>query len=244
MEKKKITVQEIADALDHSLLRPDITVKELKEGCALAKQYKCVSVCVRPSDLPIVIQELKGTKVLPTTVIGFPHGTCTTETKIFETKDAIEKGAVEVDMVMNIGRFLSGEYDYVLDEIKQVAQAAHEGGALLKVIFENYYLTDEQIIKASELAKAGGADFSKTSTGYAGGGATVHDLKIMVEHADGMKVKAAGGVKTLDAALAVLSTGTVRIGTRSSKDILEEAVKRDEKGELFLSDEGELGTGY
>jgi len=244
MEKKKITVQEIADALDHSLLRPDITVKELKEGCDLAKQYKCVSVCVRPSDLPIVIEELKGTDVLPTTVIGFPHGTCTTETKVFETEDAIRKGAVEVDMVMNIGRFLSGEYDYVLDEIKQVAKAAHGGGALLKVIFENYYLTDEQIIKASELAKEGGADFSKTSTGYAGGGATIHDLKIMVEHADGMKVKAAGGVKTLDAALAVLATGTVRIGTRSSKDILEEAVKRDEKGELFLSDEGELGTGY
>lgn len=244
MEKKKITVQEIADALDHSLLRPDITVKELKEGCDLAKQYKCVSVCVRPSDLPIVIEELKGTDVLPTTVIGFPHGTCTTETKVFETEDAIRKGAVEVDMVMNIGRFLSGEYDYVLDEIKQVAKAAHDGGALLKVIFENYYLTDEQIIKASEVAKEGGADFSKTSTGYAGGGATIHDLKIMVEHADGMKVKAAGGVKTLDAALAVLATGTVRIGTRSSKDILEEAVKRDEKGELFLSDEGELGTGY
>ena len=244
MEKKKITVQEIADALDHSLLCPDITVKELKEGCDLAKEYKCVSVCVRPSDLPIVVEELKGTKVLPTTVIGFPHGTCTTETKVFETKDAVAKGAVEVDMVMNIGRFLSGEYDYVLDEIKQVAKAAHDGGALLKVIFENYYLNDDQIIKASDLAKAGGADFSKTSTGYAGGGATIHDLKIMVEHADGMKVKAAGGVKTLDAALAVLSTGTVRIGTRSSKAILEEAVEREKKGELFLSDEGELGTGY
>ena len=199
---------------------------------------------MRPSDLPIVVEELKGTKVLPTTVIGFPHGTCTTETKVFETKDAVAKGAVEVDMVMNIGRFLSGEYDYVLDEIKQVAKAAHDGGALLKVIFENYYLNDDQIIKASELAKAGGADFSKTSTGYAGGGATIHDLKIMVEHADGMKVKAAGGVKTLDAALAVLSTGTVRIGTRSSKAILEEAVEREKKGELFLSDEGELGTGY
>lgn len=244
MEQKKITVQEIADALDHSLLRPDITIKELKEGCDLAKEYKCVSVCVRPSDLPIVVEELKGTNVLPTTVIGFPHGTCTTETKVFETKDAIKKGAVEVDMVMNIGRFLSGEHDYVLDEIKQVAQAAHDGGALLKVIFENYYLTDDQIIKASELAKAGGADFSKTSTGYAGGGATIHDLKIMVEHADGMKVKAAGGVKTLDAALAVLATGTVRIGTRSSKAILEEAVEREKKGELYLSEEGELGTGY
>lgn len=244
MEKKKITVQEIADALDHSLLRPDITVEELKEGCALAKQYRCVSVCVRPSDLPIVIEALRGTKVLPTTVIGFPHGTCTTQTKVFETKDAIEKGAVEVDMVMNIGRFLSGEYGYVLDEIKQVAKAAHEEGALLKVIFENHYLTDEQIIQASELAKEGGADFAKTSTGYAGGGATIHDLEIMVEHADGMKVKAAGGVKTLDAALAVLATGTVRIGTRSSKEILEEAVGREKSGTLFLSSEGELGTGY
>ena len=106
--KKKITVQDVADVLDHSLLRPDITVSELVEGCTLAKEYKTVSVCVRPSDLPIVCKELEGTKVLPTTVIGFPHGTCTTETKVFETVDAVNKGAVEVDMVMNIGRVLCG----------------------------------------------------------------------------------------------------------------------------------------
>ena len=176
MSKKMITVQDVADVLDHSLLRPDITVEALKEGCELAKKYQTISVCVRPSDLPIVCQELKGTKVLPTTVIGFPHGTCTTETKVFETKDAIAKGAVECDVVMNIGRFLSGEYDYVQDELTQVAKAAHEGGALLKVIFDNFYLTDDQIVKACAIAKAAGCDFIKTSTGYAGGGATMHDL--------------------------------------------------------------------
>ena len=244
MDKRVITVQEIADTLDHSLLRPDITVKELIAGCELAKKYNCVSVCVRPSDLPIVIRELSGTKVLPTTVIGFPHGTATTESKVFETKDAIEKGAVEVDMVLNIGRLLSGEYEYVLNDIAAVAAEAHKGNAILKVIFENYYLTDELIVKCCELSKKAGADFIKTSTGYAGGGATIPDLKLMVKHAAGMKVKAAGGVKDLDAALAVIATGTVRIGTRSSEDILLEAVKREQAGTLFLSDEGELGSGY
>ena len=235
MKKKIITVQDIADVLDHSLLRPDINVADLIEGCMLAKQYQCISVCVRPSDLPIVVRELKGSKVLATTVIGFPHGTCTTETKVFETVDAIAKGAVEVDMVINIGRLLSGEYDYVQNEIETVAQAAHHGGALLKVIFENYFLTDALIIKSCSMAKKAGADFIKTSTGYADGGATIHDLELMVKHAEGMKVKAAGGVKTLDAVLEIMATGTVRVGTRSSKDILEDAMKRAEKGELFLT---------
>ncbi|MCI8317373.1 MAG: deoxyribose-phosphate aldolase [Lachnospiraceae bacterium] len=235
--KKKITVQDVADVLDHSLLRPDITVSELVEGCTLAKEYKTVSVCVRPSDLPIVCKELEGTKVLPTTVIGFPHGTCTTETKVFETVDAVNKGAVEVDMVMNIGRFLSGEYDYVARDIAEVAAAAHEGNAKLKVIFENHYLTDEQIVKACEIAKAAGADFIKTSTGYAGSGAKLPDLKIMVDHADGMLVKAAGGVKTLDDCLAIMALGVVRCGTRSSKAILEEACVRAKDGQLFLNTE-------
>ena len=157
--KKAITVQDVANVIDHSLLRPDITVDELRAGCALAKEYNCISVCVRPSDLPIVCEELAGSKVLPTTVISFPHGTCTTETKIFETKDAVEKGAVEVDMVMNIGRFLSGEYNYVQNDIALVAEEAHKGNALLKVIFENHFLNNDQIVKACEIAKAAGADF-------------------------------------------------------------------------------------
>lgn len=234
MSKKMITVQDVADVLDHSLLRPDITVNELKEGCALAAKYHCISVCVRPSDIPIACEELKNTDVLVTTVIGFPHGTCTKETKVFETKDAVEKGAVEVDMVINIGRFLSEEYDYVQEEIAEVAKAAHDGGAILKVIFENYYLSPEQIIKACGLAKNAGADFIKSSTGYAGGGAVLSDMQVMVDHAEGMKVKAAGGVRTLDDCLMLMAIGVVRCGTRSSKTILEDAEKRAAEGILRL----------
>lgn len=232
--KKAITVQDVANVIDHSLLRPDITVDELRAGCALAKEYNCISVCVRPSDLPIVCEELAGSKVLPTTVISFPHGTCTTETKIFETKDAVEKGAVEVDMVMNIGRFLSGEYNYVQNDIALVAEEAHKGNALLKVIFENHFLNNDQIVKACEIAKAAGADFIKTSTGYAGSGAKLEDLKIMVDHAEGMQVKAAGGIRTLEDCLNIMALGVSRCGTRSTEAILNAASELAKKGELFL----------
>lgn len=232
--RKEFTVQDVADVMDHSLLRPDITVEGLREGCQLAKKYNCVDVCVRPSDIPIACEELKGTNVLVTTVIGFPHGTCTKECKVFETKDAVAKGAVEVDMVINIGRFLSGEYDYVEDEIAAVAQAAHEGGALLKVIFENFFMTDEQKIMLCQMCKRAGADFIKSSTGYAGGGATYEDMKLMCEYADGMKVKAAGGIRTLDFTLQLMALGVVRCGTRASESILKEAIERAEKGELYI----------
>jgi deoxyribose-phosphate aldolase len=234
MEKRAVTLAEIAFTLDHSLLRPELTVKEVREGCDLAKKYDCVSVCVRPSDLPVVIERLKGSKVLPTTVIAFPHGTATTESKLFEIRDAIDKGAVEVDMVMNFARFLSGEADYVEKEIAAAAECAHKGGALLKIIFENHYLSTEQIVQCCKMCKRAGADFIKTSTGYAPGGATIPDLITMVKHSEGMRVKAAGGVRTLDDALAVIATGTVRIGTRASQTILEEAKQREAKGELFL----------
>jgi deoxyribose-phosphate aldolase len=238
MEKRAITLAEIAFTLDHSLLRPELTVKEVKEGCELAKEYNCVSVCVRPSDLPIVVESLKGSKVLSTTVIAFPHGTATTESKLFEISDAIAKGAVEVDMVMNYARFLSGEIAYVEKEITAAAKTAHKDGALLKIIFENHYLTTEQIVQCCKICKLAGADFVKTSTGYAPSGAKIPDLITMVQHSDGMKVKAAGGVRTLDEALAVIATGTARIGTRASKEILEEAKKRAEKGGLFIGGTG------
>jgi deoxyribose-phosphate aldolase len=234
MTRKIITVQDVADVLDHSLLRPDITIKDLREGCKLAKENKCISVCVRPSDVEISAEELKGSNVLVTTVIAFPHGTATTESKVFETKDALAKGAVEVDMVMNIARFLSGEYDYVENDIAQVAKAAHEGNGILKVIFENYNLDENQIIKAAEIAKKAGADFIKSSTGYAGGGAVLSDMKLMVDHADGMKVKAAGGIRTLEDCLKLMSIGVVRCGTRASIAILDEAAKRAKSNELYL----------
>jgi deoxyribose-phosphate aldolase len=231
---RKITLDEIAFTLDHSLLRPELTVKEIIEGCKIAMRYNCVSVCVRPSDLPIVIKNLRGSKVLPTTVIAFPHGTATTESKLFEITDAIAKGAVEVDMVMNYAKFLSGEFDYVEKEIAEAAQTAHNGNALIKIIFENHYLNTEQIIQCCKICKRAGSDFIKTSTGYAPSGSKIQDLVTMVQYSEGMKVKAAGGVRSLDAALAVIATGTVRIGTRASMEIMEEAKKRNEKGELFL----------
>ena len=236
MEKRTISLAEIAFTLDHSLLRPELTVKELKEGCELAMKYNCVSVCVRPSDLPIVKDCLGGSKVLSTTVIAFPHGTATTEAKLFEISDAIAKGAVEVDMVMNYARFLSGEADYVENEITQAARTAHKNNALIKIIFENHFLNTAQIIQCCKICRKAGADFIKTSTGYAPSGAKIEDLVTMVNHSDGMKVKAAGGVRTLDEALAVIATGTVRIGTRASKEIMEEAKAREKKGELFLTD--------
>jgi deoxyribose-phosphate aldolase len=234
MNKRIISVQDVADVLDHSVLRPDLTTQELREACRFAKENKCISVCVRPSDVEISVEELRGSNVLVTTVIGFPHGTATTESKVFETKDAIAKGAVEVDMVMNISRFLSGEYDYVENDILQVAKETCKRNATLKVIFENYYLDEKQIIKAAEIAKRAGADFIKSSTGYAGGGAVLSDMKIMVEHADGMKVKAAGKIRNLDDCLKLMAIGVVRCGTRASKSILDEAVKRAESNELYL----------
>lgn len=241
-----ITVEEIAATIDHSLLRPDITTEELKEGCRIAREYNCISVCVRPSDLPIVCEELKGSDVLPTTVIAFPHGTATTESKVFETKDAIEKGAVEVDMVMNIGRFLSGEYDYVENDMRAVVNTAHPMGAKVKVIFENHYLTLEQIERACKIAEKAGVDFVKTSTGYAPSGSKIEDLLVMRKNvSDAIEVKSAGGVRDLDQSLAVLSTGTVRIGTRATIDILDEAKAREKEGKLIVEDsKKELDGGY
>ena len=231
----KITVYDLAQTIDHSLLRPDINVGELKEGCKIAKENHCISVCVRPSDLPIVKEELKDSDVLVTTVIAFPHGTATTESKLFETKDAIEKGAVEVDVVMNYARYLSGEYDYVENELKQLCDLTHSMNAKIKVIFENHYLTTDQIKHACKIAERAGVDFVKTSTGYAPTGAKVEDLETMREScSDKVSVKAAGGVRTLDDALNILATGTIRIGTRGTLGLLEEARKREAKGTLIV----------
>jgi deoxyribose-phosphate aldolase len=234
METTMISLKEIAGVIDHSLLRPELTMQEIRQGCAVARHYDVISVCARPSDMPIVVEELIGTAIKATTVIGFPHGGTTTESKVAEALDAIRKGAVEVDMVLNIGRLRSGEYDYIDNEIREVVSAAHAKSALVKVIFENYYLSDQEKIVACGLAEAAGADFVKTSTGYAEGGATIPDLLLMRRTCSRhVQVKAAGGVRTLDEALAVIATGTTRIGTRSTQAIMEEARKRaDATGKL------------
>ncbi len=230
-----VTVQDIANLMDHSNLQPQLTIQDTRDCVEMAKKYNCISVCVRPSDIEIVKPMLEDTDIIITTVIGFPHGTATTESKVFETIDAVGKGAEEVDMVLNIGRLRSGDFAYVEKDIREVVAAAHACGVKCKVILENAYLTDEEKIKACEICEKCGADFTKTSTGYAPSGSTVHDIELMRAHTKPeMQVKAAGGVRTLDATLAVMKAGAVRVGTRSTEKILEEAVEREKAGTLRI----------
>ncbi len=236
METMLISVPELAKVLDHSLLRPELTDDAVRQGCALARQYGVAAVVGRPTDLPILVEELAGSGVAVATTIGFPHGVNTTAAKVAETRDVLARGAVEVDMILNVGKLRSGEHRFVEDDIRAVAEAAHAQGALLKVIFENCYLTDEEKVTACRLSEAAGADFVKTSTGFAQGGATVEDLRLMRRTCSRkVKVKAAGGVSSLDATLAVVAAGADRVGTSSTRAILDEARRRaDAAGKLVL----------
>lgn len=228
-----LTVEEIAKMIDHSLLKPELTIQQVIEGCELAKSYNVVSVCVKPCDVKLAKKELAGTDVLVTTVIGFPHGAHKTETKVFEAKQAIEDGAVEIDMVLNIGRLISRDLDYVEKDIKAVVELAHSKGVKVKVILENCYLTDELKKIACKICEKAGADFVKTSTGYGSSGATIEDLKLMRKAcSEKVQIKAAGGVRTLDAALAVRKAGAARFGATATKVILDEAKARKEAGKL------------
>ena len=231
----KITAYDIAQMIDHSLLNPKFTRQEVEAGCRLAAEYQCITVCVKPCDIKLAYDVLKGAGVMTTSVIGFPHGSNITEIKVMETRKAVEEGCAEVDMVMNIGRFLSGDYNLVLDDIAAVCEEAHKGKAVLKVILENAYLSEEQIKKACELCAAAKADFTKTSTGYAPYGARIQDLKIMrASTPPSMQVKAAGGVRQLDDALAVRAVGVTRFGCTTTADMIKEARQREEKGELIV----------
>jgi len=228
-----LAVQDIADMIDHSLLRPELTEADVREGCLLAVRYRTASVCARPSDLVLVVGELKGSGVRPTTVVGFPHGSQTSAAKLFEAREALDAGAVELDMVLSIGRLRSGDTAYVEDEIGALCRLVHERGALLKVIFENAYLSDGQKEDACRIAAAAGVDFVKTSTGFAPSGATLADLRLMRRSCPArVRVKAAGGVRTLDDALAVRSIGVSRFGATRTAEILEEAKGRAAAGTL------------
>ena len=219
--------EDIAKMIDHSLLRPELTVAQVMEGCQVAHRYHVASVCVRPCDVELAARELEGSDVLVGSVVGFPHGAMTTAAKLFETRQMIEQGAREVDMVLNIGRLLSGDCAYVETEIRNVAALCHANGAILKVIFENAYLTDEVKIAACGISKRAKADFVKTSTGFAPGGATIPDLRLMYKHASPeCRVKAAGGVRTLDAAIEVYEAGCSRFGATATISILEDWKQR------------------
>ena len=217
------TYRDVAKTIDHSLLRPELDDAFIADGCRLAAEYDVASVCVRPGDVARARTLLAGTDVAVGTVIGFPHGSHTTATKVFEAQRALADGAVELDMVIDIGALRSGRDGDVQADIEAVVGVGHAGGAIVKVIFENAYLTDDEKVRACRLSEAAGADFVKTSTGFAPSGATHDDLRLMHRAVSPrVQVKAAGGVRTLDALLAVMDLGVTRVGATATKAILDD----------------------
>jgi len=228
-----IKARDIAGMIDHSLLRPNLTIEDVKAGCESARKYKAASVCTRPCDVKIVGDLLAGSDIALSTVIGFPHGTHTTAMKLAEAVEAMDAGVVELDMVMNYSRLLSGDFDYVGQEIKAIVDAAHVRGAIVKVILENCYLTEELKVKACQICEENQADFVKTSTGFGSGGATIEDVRLMRKHTSSkVRVKAAGGIRSLDALLEMRKAGATRIGATATEVIMKEALEREAAGTL------------
>ncbi len=218
-----LTEREIGKTIDHSLLRPELDDAFVEDGCRLAARYDVASVCVPPVHVRRAGRILAGTDVKVGTVVGFPHGYCTTETKVAETRQALADGATEIDMVIQIGALKSGRDADVEADIRAVVQAAHAGGAIVKVIFENAYLTDDEKIRACHATEAAGAEFVKTSTGFAPSGATHDDLRLMrANTSPRIAVKAAGGVRTLDALIDVMNLGVTRIGATATAAIIDD----------------------
>lgn len=219
----RLTYTEVAKTIDHSLLKPELDDAFIDDGCRLAARYDVASVCVRPRDVEHARDLLAGTNVAVGTVIGFPHGSSRTETKVFEARLALQNGARELDMVIDIGALVSGRDAYVQQQIADVVEVADAEGALVKVILENAYLTDEQKVRGCHLVEAAGAAFVKTSTGFATTGATIEDLKLMrASVSPRVQVKAAHGIRTLDALLEVLEIGVTRVGATQTAAMLDE----------------------
>ncbi|MEA4909588.1 MAG: deoxyribose-phosphate aldolase [Chloroflexi bacterium] len=244
-DSKTITVEQLAKMIDHSLLRPEMTREEVIAGCELAKKYHVASVCVKPCHVKLAKEILAGSDVAVGTVVGFPHGAATTEIKAAEARLGMEHGAVELDMVLNIGELRSGNAAYVRDDIKAVVDVAN-GKAIVKVIFENSYLNDEQKILACKLCEEAGADFVKTSTGYSSSGMTVEDLRLMRANVSPkVQVKAAHGIRTLQAALSVVDAGATRFGATQTATILDDLKKLREGSSMDeLKSVGDKSTAY
>jgi deoxyribose-phosphate aldolase len=223
----QFTVHDIAQMIDHSLLRPTMAVAELEQGICLARQYDVASVCILPYYLKRCAELLAGSAVMPSTTIGFPHGGHTTAIKLAEARQALDDGGIELDMVVNLSRVVSGEWGAVRDEVGAIVELAHARGGKVKVIFENCYLHDEHKIRLCEICGEVRADWVKTSTGYGTGGATLDDLRLMRKHTPPhVQVKAAGGVRDLDMALAVREMGATRFGCTRTAEILDECKRR------------------
>jgi len=232
-----VTLKALAKMIDHSLLHPTMTDRDIAAGCELARKYDVATACVKPYSIPLCREILAGSDVKVCAVIGFPHGNSTTAIKVMEAEEAVLAGAPEIDMVVNVGKALGGQWDYVEREIGLINEAVVAQKGILKVIFENDYLTDDHIVRLCRICSAIKVAFVKTSTGYgfvkqSNGmynykGATEYHLKLMRENCDpGIQIKAAGGVRTLDDLLKVRSLGCTRSGATATKDIMEEAVRK------------------
>ena len=222
-----ITEEKVAKTIDHSLLRPELTLDEVLAGCDLAAAYQVASVCCRPLDVGQCRDALEGSGVAVGTVVGFPHGSSTTAVKAAEAGLALDDGATELDMVLAIGWLRSKKDAYVQDDIAAVVAVAHDRDAIVKVILENAYLTDEEKVRGCQLAEAAGADFVKTSTGYAPSGSTMDDLRLMrASVSERVKVKAAGGIRTLDLLIEGLNAGMDRCGATATAAIIDDLKAR------------------
>lgn len=214
--------EDLAKMIDHSLVRPELTDDEVMAGCELARQYDVASVSVRPCDVEIAARVLAGSAVKVGSLTGFPHGSSTTAVKLYEARDVLRRGAREIDMVLNIAKLRSRQFQYVETELLQMAETCHKEGALLKVIFENAWLTDELKIVACRICGRAGVDFAKTSTGFAPSGYTIEDLRLMRAHLpESVGLKAAVGVRTLEKAKEVYEAGCTRFGATATASILD-----------------------
>ncbi len=219
--------ESIAKMIDHSLLNPSLTEPELEAGCALALRYDVASVCILPYYLARCADLLAASTVIPSTAIGFPHGGHTTAIKLAEARQALQDGGRELDAVINISKARSGDWQYIRDELLALTQATHDGGAKIKIIFENACLDDAAKIRLCEICGEIGVDWVKTSTGYASSGATLPDLELMRKHSPArVQVKAAGGIRDLDTLLKVRAIGVSRVGATRTEAILEDCRKR------------------
>lgn len=219
------TFEQVASVIDHSILKPDFTSKDIEDACELAKKYGCATVCIRPTDIELAAKLLAGSNVGVATVIGFPHGTSTTAVKAFEAVDAIRRGATELDMVINISKAVEGDWDFVEADIRAVVDAAKAelASASIKVIFETAYFDADAIVRLCEITERAGGDYVKTSTGFASAGATLENVKLMkATVGDRLKVKSSGGVRTLDQLIDYLDAGISRSGCSATEAVLEE----------------------
>jgi deoxyribose-phosphate aldolase len=253
-----VTYTQLSKMIDHSLLHPTMTDSEILAGLEIAKKYNVATACVKPYLIPMAKEILAGSDVLICPVIGFPHGNSTTEIKVIEAEAAAKAGGQEIDMVINIGKALGGNWDYVSKEIQLINEAVTKHGAILKVIFENDYLQDEHIIKLCQICTSLSIAFVKTSTGYgfvkgpnglySYKGATIPHLKLMREHSGpNVQIKAAGGIRTLDDLLLVRSLGVTRVGATATVAMMEEAKARgitDTPTKVTLKSADHLQSGY